>query len=352
MLIQDEIADRFGSGFDYMMLVISGNDEHQVLERAAVAADRARQLVDAGVLDGVDSLSAFMPSPERQREALAWLAEARSSVLTPGRAEAVFSRLALAEGLRPEAFSGGFELLERAASVTVPVSVDSFADNEDRRRLLDRYVRKSGDTWRAVVYLQPPPRVWKREAPPEVTALAEELGPNVVLTGVNMVSERLRALVKGDAVVAAVLGFVVVALLLWADYHRLGDSLLSLAPLLVGIVWMLGGMALAGLHMNFFNVFVTTMIIGIGVDYGVHMMHRYRESAGVLTLEGLQETGKAIVLAALSTSVGLGSMSISRYPGLRSMGIVAIIGALATALVAVTLLPAFLSLRERRRGGD
>jgi predicted RND superfamily exporter protein len=61
------------------------------------------------------------------------------------------------------------------------------------------------------------------------------------------------------------------------------------------------------------------------------------------------ETGKAIVLAALSTTVGFGSLSLSHYPGLQSMGKVAILGALATALVAITLLPAYLLLHHRRR---
>ena len=64
------------------------------------------------------------------------------------------------------------------------------------------------------------------------------------------------------------------------------------------------------------------------------------------------ETGKAIVLAALSTTVGFGSLSLSHYPGLQSMGKVAILGALSTALVAITLLPAYLLLRYRSRVGS
>ena len=114
---------------------------------------------------------------------------------------------------------------------------------------------------------------------------------------------------------------------------------------------MLGAMVALSLTMNFFNIFVTTMIIGIGVDYGIHMMHRYREAreASIEELEtGLVETGKAVVLAALSTTVGFGALSLSSYPGLRSMGIVAILGAISTATVAITLLPAYLSLRIRR----
>jgi predicted RND superfamily exporter protein len=147
-------------------------------------------------------------------------------------------------------------------------------------------------------------------------------------------------------------GFVFVGLLLYLEYRRLADTLLSLLPLSVGMLWMLGGMVLLGLEMNFFNIFVTTMIIGIGVDYGIHMVNRYREhetDAPPELEKSLRETGRAVVLAALSTIVGFGSMSLSHYPGVRSMGLVAVLGALATAFVAITLLPAFFGLRKTRR---
>jgi predicted RND superfamily exporter protein len=94
------------------------------------------------------------------------------------------------------------------------------------------------------------------------------------------------------------------------------------------------------------------MIIGIGVDYGVHVLHRYLEVRDLPPEEfarGLQETGKAVVAAALSTIVGFGSITFSHYPGLQSTGKVAILGALSTSLVAITLLPAALSWRYERR---
>jgi predicted RND superfamily exporter protein len=133
------------------------------------------------------------------------------------------------------------------------------------------------------------------------------------------------------------------------------DTLVSLFPLIVGVVWMLGGMVLLGLSMNFFNVFVTAMIIGVGVDYGVHMMHRYREERSLERgrLEaGLTETGKAVVLAALANVVGFGSLVWSSYPGIQSIGYVAIMGSSSSALVALTVLPAYLEIRLRRDGRD
>jgi hypothetical protein len=109
-------------------------------------------------------------------------------------------------------------------------------------------------------------------------------------------------------------------------------------------------MALLGIELNFMNIFVTTMIIGIGVDYGLHVVHRYREARGAGSQElerRLVETGNAVVVAALSTVAGFGSLVFSHYPGLRSMGLVAILGAAFTALVAITVLPALLAWRAR-----
>jgi predicted RND superfamily exporter protein len=62
----------------------------------------------------------------------------------------------------------------------------------------------------------------------------------------------------------------------------------------------------------------------------------------------LRETARAVVLAALSTMIGFGSLSLSHYPGLRSMGLVAILGTLATALIAITLVPAIFALMKNR----
>ncbi|MCG8455640.1 MAG: MMPL family transporter, partial [Holophagales bacterium] len=223
--------------------------------------------------------------------------------------------------------------------------------HEGTRRLLERYLHQDGESWMSVVYLYPPVEKWRREPPPEAEALAERLGPRAELTGVNVVSRALRQQVWIDAVLAAVIGTIAVALLLWLDYRRFGDALLSLVPLSIGIVWMLGVMAAFGMKVNFMNIFVTTMIIGIGVDYGVHMLHRRRElgaSSGRELERGLKETGQAIAMAAVTTSVGFGSLSLSHYPGLRSIGFVAILGAVATALVAITMLPAYLSLQAER----
>jgi predicted RND superfamily exporter protein len=191
----------------------------------------------------------------------------------------------------------------------------------------------------AAIYCYPPAGRWRRDAPPELARLVSE-EPRAVLAGPNVVSAELRRIVWGDAAKAAILGLVLVFILLWADLGTPMHSLLALVPLVVGMVWMLGAMALLGIQVNLMNIFVLTMIIGIGVDYGVHLLHRWMESGG--DPEALAETAKAIAVAAMTTMVGFGSLILSHYPGLRSVGAAAILGAISTALLSITLLPVLL----------
>lgn len=350
--MQEEVSRHFASGLDYMMLVIRGESAAEVLELSERATARAHELVERGVLVGADSVSSMMPPPHRQAEVLAWLERERGASLDMARVRATFAAAVAAEGLRPEPFAAGLDLLASAVTPSGPITLDDFRGEDETRHLLERYVRETPRGWRAVVYLHPPPLVWKRKAPPEAIELGRSLGPQVTLTGANVVSTTLRQEAKRDAGLAAALGFALVGVLLWVDYRQLRAMLLSLVPLFAGLLWMLGAMAAFGIDMNFMNIFVTTMVIGIGTDYGVHIVHRYRESRTMRPEEAarkLAETGKAVVLSALTTIVGFGSLATTHYPGLRSMGWVATLGTAATCLLAITLLPAMMTIRMRRR---
>ena len=86
------------------------------------------------------------------------------------------------------------------------------------------------------------------------------------------------------------------------------------------------------------------MIIGIGVDYSIHVLHRHERAEG--DFHRVAQTGKAILFAALTTIFGFGSLVLSHFPGLRTMGFVAIFGTFYCALFALTLLPALLAWRR------
>lgn len=353
ILVQEEVGRHFGSGFDQMMLVISGDTADDVLQLAQRAVDGAQKLVAQGVLRNVEAATSMVPPEPRQRAALAWLADGRASgALDAQRVRATFAAAATDEGLRPEAFDHGLDLLAQALAPPDRVRLDDYAKSSQTRQVLDRFIRKTAQGWKGIVYLYPPPQIWKRQAPPQAYALARELGPRVALTGLNVMSTALRERVRREAAVAAVLGALLVLGILWADFRKLRPALLAFVPLLVGGTWMFGAMALLRLDMNFMNIFVGTMIIGIGTDYAIYILHREeetRQEPREVAEAALAETGKGVLLAALTTIVGFGSLATSHYPGLQSMGYVAGLGAAFTCLVSLTLLPALLALLRRRR---
>jgi hypothetical protein len=350
-----EIGDRFGSGFNYMMMVLTGDTPAEAIALADRAAEGARRMVDDGVLHGFGGVTSLIPPPAQQAAVLDWLERQRAGALGFERIEGTFRRELTAEGLRFEAFAEGLALLEEALGHDRPLGVGDYLGSPETEALLERFIKPTNGGWKSVVYLYPPENHYRREPPPQAVALADELGPGAALTGTNVLNQHVRARVLPDAWLAGALGLLLVAVLLWIDFRTVRHTLLSLTPLAVGIVWMLAAMAGLGIPLNFMNIFVTTMIIGIGVDYGLHVLHRYREARDQGEAElrrALVETGNAIVVAALSTICGFGSLAFSHYPALRSMGYVAILGAAATALVAISLLPAFLAfIRGRGNSG-
>lgn len=347
-----EVSRKFGSGFNAMILLISGDSPEQVVERADRASAGARKLVQQGVIQSFSGVTSLIPPPAQQRQVLDWLERERAGALDLDRIRATFTAAAAEEGLRVEPFEDGLNLLGQAIRLSGPIGVRDFGGSKQTELLLSRVLKNTDHGWRGAVYLYPAGNKWRREPPPQALELSRKLGPGVTLTGTNVINQTVRREVLEDAWVAGILGYVLVAIILWIDFRTLRHTFMALAPLTVGLTWMVGSMSLLGVQMNFINIFVTTMIIGIGVDYGVHVLHRYLEVRDLPDEEyqaGIQETGKAVVAAALTTIVGFGSITISHYPGLISTGKVAILGTACTSLIAISLLPTFLSWRREKR---
>jgi len=126
-------------------------------------------------------------------------------------------------------------------------------------------------------------------------------------------------------------------------------SLIALAPLLVGFVGMFGVMQIFGVKLNFYNLVVLPAVLGIGDDAGIHITHRYLEEGRGSILKVLRSTGEHITMSALTSMEGFGGLVLSFYPGMRSIGQLAVIGIGMTLLTALVFLPALLKVLEARQ---
>lgn len=158
-----------------------------------------------------------------------------------------------------------------------------------------------------------------------------------------------------DDVPPAVLVSLAATILVVVIAFRAGRAALGvLAALLVGIAWMGGILVLMGLKLNFLNFIALPLTFGIGVDYAVNIVQRYvREGAGG-AITAVRETGGAVVLCSLTTTLGYLALVRSMNYAVRSMGVAAVIGEITCLLAAVLVLPAGLLLLDRKRpaGGE
>jgi predicted RND superfamily exporter protein len=120
-------------------------------------------------------------------------------------------------------------------------------------------------------------------------------------------------------------------------------------PLIAGGFWMVGLMKSFGMMFTMVNLMGIPMIVGIGIDDGVHLLHRYRIEGLTKTPIVLKSTGKAIMLTSITTMVGFGSLMLAKYRGFGSLGSLLVLGVFACFMTTVLLLPSVIGMITRRR---
>ncbi len=145
--------------------------------------------------------------------------------------------------------------------------------------------------------------------------------------------------------------FLIVVPLLIVDIRGMGYTLMALLPILTGLIWTVGFMALIGMPYNYMNVMALPIILGIGIDDGVHFLHRYRESKDKDIPHILTWVGKAIMLTSLTTMIGFGSVGLYTHVGMATMGIVLLAGVGFCFITTMFILAPTLSIWQRIRNG-
>lgn len=131
------------------------------------------------------------------------------------------------------------------------------------------------------------------------------------------------------------------------DFTSVRIAMLALLPPLGGLLLMFGILAIAKVDVNPANLIVLPLILGIGMDSGVYVIHDYRHQQG--RYEMTRSTVNAVMMTSLTTMVGFGSMMVAAHQGLVSLGMVLTIGVACCLFVSLVLLPAVLTLMTRNR---
>jgi len=224
-------------------------------------------------------------------------------------------------------------------------SIDPIRRNELPVTILDSYSNKTRDQFLITVY--PAANLWADAK--LLNRFVDDLERvSDKATGVPPVFRALLQIIGRDGRNAALLTLAVVFLLLCLDFFKPRQALMAMVPLALGIFWMVGSMYLLGMKLTIMNIMCLPIIIGIGIDDGVHIIHRWRYEGDSKIRTVFSSTGKAIFLTSLTTMLAFGSMVFSVFRGFVSFGGAMFLGVGACFLTTVIILPGIFGLIRRR----
>ncbi len=175
------------------------------------------------------------------------------------------------------------------------------------------------------------------------------------VTGGDALSNDEMVAVQHDTVWATVIALVGVAVLFIIAFGQIGRPLLVVSMLMIALGWTLGFATLTVGHLNIFSVSFLPMLIGLGIDFGIHLLARYGEERtrqrdfDTALHTAYVRTGPGVVVAAVTTALAFYAVMLADFQGLSELGFIAGSGLLLCLLASLTVLPAMLALYERHR---
>jgi len=207
------------------------------------------------------------------------------------------------------------------------------------KSLVTRFVSASG---RYLLRIYGKADIWDMDALGQFVQDVRRVDPQA--TGKPLQTYEASRQMQRSYLLAGLYSLVAVAVILVLDFRSLRTALLAMLPVAVGMLQMLGLLGFLGIQLNPANMIVLPLILGIGIDDGVHVVHDFKAQSGHYRLTN--STATAVLMSTLTSMVGFGSLMIASHRGLESLGRVLTIG------VSCCLRPARHGFRPPRQAND
>lgn len=209
-----------------------------------------------------------------------------------------------------------------------------------------------------LVTAQPPAKEKSSETVARLRELMEETrvevpGVNVGLTGESVLETDEMAQSQKDTALASIVSLVICALIFIYGYNETGRPLKATLCLLVGLAYTMAYTTLVVGHLNILTITFAPILIGLAIDFGVHLVTRYEEelrhgkSEEAAMTKALVFTGQGIFTGAFTTAGAFLAMWFTDFKGIQEMGVICGGGLLICLVPMMTLLPVLL-LRGRQ----
>ncbi len=166
-----------------------------------------------------------------------------------------------------------------------------------------------------------------------------------VLTGMPVVWDEIARLVLRAQVVSVLVAFALVAALLGAAYRRMRETLASLVPLALTVAALLGYIAVSGIQLNLITAVISSIVIGVGIDYAIHFVaaiDKARREGDGHVLRAIDRAGRPIVANALGIAVALTALWLSPLKTHHQVSSIMWVAMTVAASSALLIIPALL----------
>jgi hopanoid biosynthesis associated RND transporter like protein HpnN len=210
--------------------------------------------------------------------------------------------------------------------------------------LRDEWVNEAGE---AKVMARPAVGIHDNQALQRFADAALKATPKA--TGTPVIITEAGRVVVGAFVEASVIAFSLITVVLLIVLRRVIDVVLVLVPLALAILFTAGSSAILGLQLNFANVIVLPLLLGLGVSGAIHVVSRRRAMQAEGAARGPVSTPRAVLFSALTTIASFGSLAVSPHLGMASMGLLLTVAILWSLVCTLIILPALFQLFEPLR---
>ena len=210
-----------------------------------------------------------------------------------------------------------------------------------------------GNRGHLLLEIHPKVDIWERQGATQFVEELRSVDPDV--TGPPVITYEATRLMERAYRQGGVYAFLLVGALSLLMLRRIRETLLTMLPLALGLLWTLGLMRALGVPFNLANIWGLPLIIGTSAEFGLNVVLRYLEGhahGGPLVA---RSTVMGVALAGIQTMVGFGSLMIATHRGIFTLGLLLTLGMASSLVAALVVLPVVLRLVRRapaRAGAD
>jgi predicted RND superfamily exporter protein len=340
--VQAAIATVFGGSQEPLLLLVEQATEPQALHDLVRLQPALHAMVHEGLLAAVTSPALLYPDPDVQRAVLQ-----RLERINPTQLRMDLSLALETAGFEVTAFKDYLERIERACSQRTPLDLDTLR-GLGFDALFQPFLAHDAAGAVGVAMLFPTQDLWTNAARDAITQRLTTVltanGIRATVSGLYTVSSASAALLSADFLHITTVAFVSVACLVVLYVRRPLLAGLVLLPVACGTLWAAGFFALWGFKLNVMTIGLLPMLLGTGSDYGIYIVHRFTFQGRQAMQETMRLTGLGVLLSALTTLEGFGTLALSENRGIAAVGMVSLVGIAACLLAALGTLPALLEL--------